>query len=97
MRKTIIEPFKPTYTYFPIAKLVEQYKQDKKSWKYTSVLINAGSKEYITSTIDGVGNEIKIFKRVDFKSLSVAQSAKQKNISVSDVYNYHYDKVSGCC
>ena len=87
------KPFTPTYAYSPIARLVEQYKEDGKSWKYTSVLINPGEKEYVASTVDGDGNEIKIFRRINFKSLSVAQFAKQENITVSDVYNHHFDKV----
>lgn len=88
-----IKPFTPVYTYSPIAKLVEQYKEDGKSWKYTSVLVEPGEKEYITSTVDSDGNEIKIYKRINFKSLSVKQFAKQKKITESDVYNYHWDKV----
>ena len=85
--------FAPVYNYSPIAQLVEQYKQDGKSWKYTSVLVDAGEKEYIGSTVDGDGNEIKIYKRTNFKSLSVKQYAKENGISESDVYNYHFDKV----
>lgn len=85
--------FTPTYSYSPIAQLVEQYREEKKSWKYTSVLVNPGQKKYITSTVDGDGNEIKIYERVGFESLSVAQYAKKHNISVNDVYNHHYDRV----
>lgn len=88
-----IKAFTPVYNYAPIAKLVEQYKEDGKSWKYTSVLVDPGEKEYITSTVDGDGNEIKIYKRINFKSLSVKQYANQEKISESDVYNYHCDKV----
>lgn len=85
--------FTPVYNYSPIAQLVEQYKQEGKSWKYTSVLVNAGEKEYIASTLDGDGNEIRIYKRINFKSLSVKQYAKENGINEGDVYNYHYDKV----
>lgn len=88
-----IKPFTPVYNYAPMAQLVKEYKEQKRSWKYTSVLVSAGDKEYITSTIDGDGNEIKIFNRPNIKTLSVKQYAKQNNISEDDVYNYHYDKV----
>ena len=90
---TQVGTFAPVYNYSPIAQLVEQYKQEKKSWKYTSVLVDAGEKEYISSTVDGDGNEIKIYKRINFKSLSVKQYAKENRITESDVYNYHFDKV----
>lgn len=88
-----IKPFTPVYNYAPMAQLVKEYKEQKRSWKYTSVLVSAGDKEYITSTIDGDGNEIKIFNRPNIKTLSVKQYAKQNNISEDDVYNFHYDKV----
>lgn len=88
-----IKPFHPVFTYSPMAKLVQEYDELNKSWKYNSVLISPGEKAYISSTTDGEGNEIRIFKRVGFKTLSVLQYASQEKISVNDVYNYHYDKV----
>lgn len=88
-----VKSFTPVYNYSPMAQLVKEYKEQKRSWKYTSVLVSAGEKEYITSTIDGDGNEIKIFNRPNIKTLSVKQYAKQNNISEDDVYNLHYDKV----
>lgn len=89
----IIEPFVPIYNYSPIAELVKTYKKQRRSWKYTSVLEYAGDKEYITSTVDGQGNEIKIFKRTNAKIISVKQFAKENNISEDDVYNLHYEKI----
>lgn len=88
-----IKPFTPIYSYSPIARLVQQYREEGKSWKYTSILINSGEKQYITSTVDGDGNEIKIYKRNGFKALSIKQYAKQENISEDDVYNYHWNKI----
>lgn len=88
-----ITPFKPVYSYSPMAQLVEQYKQEGKSWKYTSVLINPGKKKYLSSAVDGDGNEIRIYKRDNFKSLSVRQYAKENRITEGDVYNFHFDKV----
>lgn len=44
--------------YTEMADLIQQYIDEGKSWKYTSVLLNEGSKEYIGSTVDGDGNEI---------------------------------------
>lgn len=55
--------FKNIYDYIEIGELIQHYKNEEKSWKYTSVLVNAGNANYIGSTIDGDGNEIKIFTR----------------------------------
>lgn len=89
----LINPFNPVYNYSPMAKLVKEYKEEKKSWKYNSVLVDPGEREYVSSTVDGDGNQIKIYRRINLRSLSVLQYAKQENLTVDDVYNYHFDKV----
>lgn len=64
-------PFNPVYSYIAIDKLVEQYRDENRSWKYTSILINEGEKIYVASTLDGDGNEIKIYKRNNFDIRSI--------------------------
>lgn len=81
--------FNGAYELTRMSELVRIYKSENRSWKYTSVLLDKGKKEYITSTVDGDGNEIKIFKRIGFKSISVSQYAKQLGITEDDVYDYH--------
>lgn len=90
---SLLDQFTPVYSYSLMSQLVKEYKQQNKSWKYNSVLVSVGNKEYITSTMDGDGGEIKIFKRTNMKIQSVKQYAEENNISVDDVYNLHYEKV----
>ena len=47
------------YTYTEIYDLVEYYRKNNISWKYTSILYDKGKEEYLCSTVDGDGNEIK--------------------------------------
>lgn len=89
----VFKAFKPIYKLSPLSELVKEYKETGKSWKYNSVLIDKGEKEYISSTVDGDGNEIKIYKRIGLKSLSIKQFAKENNIDENDVWNLHYDKI----
>ena len=79
-------PFAPVYSYTPVAKLVEQYRDEGKSWKYTSVLVNPGKKEYVASTVDGDGNEIKIFKRTDYIIKSVSALMREESLTEAMVY-----------
>ncbi|WP_311195370.1 site-specific DNA-methyltransferase [Moraxella cuniculi] len=81
-----LTPFNPVFELIEIGNLVQMYKLENKSWKYTSVIVNYGEKKYIKSTTDGAGDEIKIFLRSGYKILSVTELAKLENISEVEVY-----------
>ena len=81
-----LETFKSSYTYTPIIELVEQYREEGRSWKYTTALIYEGDKEFIGSTLDGDGNEIKIYKRINpiFKSINAIM--QEENLTEEEAY-----------
>ena len=66
--------------------LIQQYLDEGKSWKYTTVLVDAGDKEYIGSTVDGDGNEIRVFARKNVVTMSINQIAKRDGISQKEAY-----------
>ena len=82
-----LDMFKGAYEYEEIGSLVERYREEGISWKYSSALINPGEKIYVGSTVDGAGDEIKIFKRVGFEIKSVNQIIKEEGLSETDAYN----------
>lgn len=79
-------PFNTIYKYIPIHELVEQMRNDGVSWKYTSVLVNPGEKHYVGSTVDGAGDEIKIFKRINHKISSISSLMKEKSLTEEQAY-----------
>lgn len=81
------------YAYTEICELVKKYKDEGISWKYTSVLYEKGDPEYLASTVDGDGNEIKIYNRPNAKFMSISQIAKQENISENEVYYKYMDRI----
>lgn len=83
--------FDGPYVYTEISDLVQQYEAEGKSWKYTTVLLNPGAKEYIGSTVDGDGNEIKVYRRINSMMLSVKQAAKQEGCTEKDIYKKYGD------
>lgn len=85
--------FKGVYSYTEMSELIQQYINEDKSWKYTSVLLNPGEKEYIGSTVDGDGNEIKVFRRTGVETCSVNQLSKRDGISLKDTYKKYGIKV----
>lgn len=86
---TLLPLFNGPYVYTEISELIQQYLDEGKSWKYTSVLVNPGKKEYIGSTVDGVGNEIKVYRRVGVQTMSVNQLAKKEGLTTKDAYRKH--------
>lgn len=81
--------FKSAYQYTEMYEVVKQYKAEGKNWHYTSVLVNPGTKEYVCSTVDGDGNEIKIYRRVGTVIKSVKQLMSDEKLTEKDVY-YKY-------
>ena len=79
--------FKGAYDYEEIGALVERYRQEGISWKYVSALINPGTKDYVGSTVDGNGDEIKIFRRVGYEIKSVSKIMKDEGFSEKEAYN----------
>lgn len=87
-----LDSFNTVYKTTEIEELLDYYKENNISWKYTSVLYNRGEKEYIGSTVDGTGDEIKVFKRNNPEFKSINQISRLENISIKEVYRkYFYD------
>lgn len=85
--KEFFEGFENAFDLLPISELVNDYRDQGKSWKYTSALLDAGEKIYVGSTVDGEGNDIRIFERRAFKIKSVGQIQRDEGISEEEVYN----------
>lgn len=89
----LLKPFKGIYDYMPMSEVVEQYRQEGKSWKYTSILFYEGDKKYVGSTIDGDGNKIEIFLRLNPVYKSINQIIKEENISEKDAYEKYASRI----
>ena len=83
---SLLPLFNGPYQYTEMSDLIQQYLDEGKSWKYTTVLVDAGDKEYIGSTVDGDGNEIRVFARKNVVTMSINQIAKRDGISQKEAY-----------
>ena len=88
-----LRQFSEVCDYIEMPEIIEMYKQEKKSWKYTSVLINPGEKEYIGSTVDGSGDEIKVYRRKNPIYKSIKQVMTEENIYERTFYRKYGTKV----
>ncbi len=82
----LLDTFKAAYDYEEISELVGRYKEEGISWKYTSVFLDEGEKKYIASTVDGDGNEIKIYEHKNYVLESIGSVAKEEGITEKEVY-----------
>ncbi|WP_270467986.1 site-specific DNA-methyltransferase [Catenibacterium mitsuokai] len=87
-----ISQFENVYSYTPISEMVEQYRINGISWKYTTALVDAGEKVYIGSTVDGDGEEIKIYKRINYDIKSISAIMKTEKLTEKEAY----DKYANC-
>ncbi len=78
--------FRGAYKYEEIGALVERYREEDISWKYTTALVNPGQKIYLGATVDGNGEEISIYRRENFIIKSVGQLMKENSLSEREVY-----------
>ena len=83
---SLLPLFNGPYVYTEISDLVQQYADEGKSWKYTSVLVEPGEKEYCGSTVDGDGNEIKVYLRKNPVMMSIKQVAARDGITEKEAY-----------
>ncbi|MDA7704966.1 site-specific DNA-methyltransferase [Rickettsiales bacterium] len=68
-------------------------KHNKKSFKYTQILISKGKKEYFKTIKDGSGEDIKIYKHEEVITKTVSQIQKEENLSIKQVYKNYFSKI----
>jgi adenine-specific DNA-methyltransferase len=76
-----------------ISQLLENYRQNNVSWKYTSVIVDRGKKIYYDSTVDGDGNEIRIYKRENVIFKSIGKLSKEEKLSEREVYEKYFNDI----
>lgn len=86
------KPFNDVYDYKQIGSLVKEMRQNGISWKYTSVLVDPGSSDYMGFTYDAFGNKIKLFRRNGYKIKTISQLMEEENLSEIEAYNKYGSK-----
>lgn len=73
---------------------IQSYADEGKSWKYTSVLVSVGSREYVKTIAAGNGDEIRIYAHKDYKIRSINQVAEREyDGNLKKAYYSYIDKV----
>ena len=85
--------FNNAYNITPLEKYIQERKDSGKNFAYTSVLVNSGTEEYLTTVKDGQGEDIKLYKVTGYETKSVSELSRQMGISQIEVYNRFIDKI----
>jgi adenine-specific DNA-methyltransferase len=79
--------FNSVYEFKKISNLVQEMREKGVSWKYTSILVDSGTEKYVGSTIDGAGNEIKLYKQENPVIKSISSLMKEENLTEEQAYD----------
>ena len=66
-----ISQFSQVTTQEPLLDVIEEMRDNEESWKYTSIMLDADSEEFLGEISDGEGNPIKIYKRKNLKRTTI--------------------------
>jgi adenine-specific DNA-methyltransferase len=85
--------FNKVYKKVELMSYIKQMENEGKSWKYTSVFKDFGEKVYYKTIKDGSGQDINIYKRINFKTQSISSIAEEENISLEEAYRKYFDRI----
>ncbi|PYL07261.1 MAG: site-specific DNA-methyltransferase [Verrucomicrobia bacterium] len=71
---------------------IESMREDEKSWKYTRALTDSGTRQFLDVTVDGEGNEIKIYEHSNYEFKPLAELAL-KGKGEEQVYRNYFDSI----
>lgn len=85
--------FNDVYEEEDLFSYIEDMKALGKSWKYTRIILNFGTKTYVKTITDGSGEPIKIYKHTNYEIKPLAQVAKEEGISLVDCHIKYFDRI----
>ena len=85
--------FNDVFNEVELGKFLEIMRLEDRSFKYTSVLINQGRKEFVKTIKDGGGNDMKLFSVEGYETKSLSRIAKEEGITELQAIYKYYDWV----
>lgn len=73
--------------------LINEMRDQGKSWKYTRAFLGMGKKSFLTEIQDGSGMPIKIYKHVGVEIKTIPELMEQDGLSEKEVYAKYFDKI----
>jgi len=73
--------------------LIEEMRENGKSWKYTRIVTSFGQRKYEREILDGSGNPIKIYSHKGFEVKPLTEIMRNENLSEQEAYSKYFDKI----
>jgi len=73
--------------------LIEEMRENEKSWKYTRVITSLGKKEFFKEIQDGTGKPIKIYKHSNVEMKPITDLMKEENLTEEQCYFKYFEKI----
>jgi adenine-specific DNA-methyltransferase len=91
--KTNFKQFNEVYDEVDLFELINEMREDGKSWKYTRVIYGLEIRTFLKETVDGSGQPIKIYKHSNIKYKTIPELMLQDKLSEEECYIKYYDKI----
>lgn len=73
--------------------LINEMRDQGKSWKYTRVFMSMGSRSFFSEIQDGSGLPIKIYKHSDVQISTIPELMKSEGLTEEETYFKYFDKI----
>jgi len=85
--------FNDVYDEEDLFELIQEMRDEGKSWKYTRILKSLGRKEFVKEIFDGSGEQIKIYRHFDVIIEPISEVARKEHLVEEACYLKYFDKV----
>ena len=72
---------------------IQDHKDNNVGFYYTRVITNYGKKQLLGTVELGNGEEMKVFKHIDFEFSSISKITKEQNLNEEEAYSKYFDSV----
>lgn len=87
------DSFNPVFDETDLFELINEMRDSGKSWKYTRIIDGIDDREFLTETVDGSGEVIKIFKHNNIKYETITNLMRRDGLTEEECYVKYFDKI----
>lgn len=81
------------YTERPLVDVINEMREAGESWKYTSIILGAGERQFFGKVKDGDGNDIEIYKRKGVERTTISKVCRDEGINESEAYKKYFRQI----